>query len=476
MNDPTPRVPHRPLIWPDFVLDLQEILSELPQPVYIVGGAVRDALLHRPVKDLDLTVAQDGIGVARRIANAYQGDFYPLDKERDVGRALVQTREGRLTIDVARLRGADLMADLTDRDFTMNAMAVDLLADLDRLIDPLQGESDLREKVLRRCSPRALADDPLRGLRAVRQSVQFKLHIEVVTREDIRTQGEGLRHVSPERVRDEFMKILALSKVAGTLRVADALGLLPLIIPEIEFLKNAALPGSGIKNNWHYTLSVIENLGDILAALTPGRRDAPTSFSIGALVMQLDRYREHLSSHLQMAWPNERSHDGLLMLAALLHGVGAEQAHERGLGLRLSRAEVERLQRIVLSYRQPLDLEQLDDLAIHRFWYKNGPAGVDVCLLALANYLSKIRSAVRPETWLPALERVRLLLQAYYERHDEVVAPAPVVEGNQLMRTLNLSPGPLVGELLDYIREAQVTGEVHTLDDAIAAARAYIQR
>src|SRR5690606_38622251 len=118
MTDLTPRVPYRPLLWPNFVFDLQDALTDLAEPAYIVGGAVRDALLHRPVKDLDLTTAQDGIRLARRIANQFKGDFYPLDVERDVGRALVETRDGRLVIDVACFRGATLQDDLADRDFT----------------------------------------------------------------------------------------------------------------------------------------------------------------------------------------------------------------------------------------------------------------------------------------------------------------------------------------------------------------------
>src|SRR5690606_30534731 len=126
MGDLTPREPHRPLRWPDFVERLQDILAENAQPIYIVGGAVRDALLERQLTDLDLAVAKDAIPLARRIANALRGDFFVLDAERDVGRVLVDTPDGRFMIDVARFRGDDLLADLNDRDFTINAMAVDL--------------------------------------------------------------------------------------------------------------------------------------------------------------------------------------------------------------------------------------------------------------------------------------------------------------------------------------------------------------
>ena len=142
MAELTPHEPYRPLVWPDVVYDLQDMVADAPQPVYIVGGAVRDALLHRPVTDIDLAAASGGIALARRLANALHGDFFVLDAERDVGRTLVDTPQGRLIIDVARFRGEDLLADLSDSDFTINEMAVDLKGDLRLLIDPLCGEQD----------------------------------------------------------------------------------------------------------------------------------------------------------------------------------------------------------------------------------------------------------------------------------------------------------------------------------------------
>ncbi len=108
------------LAWSDAILDLQDLLRDDAtdaEPIYVVGGAVRDALLRRPIKDVDIAVAHGGIKLARRIANHFGGGFFPLDAERDVGRALIDTPDGRLSIDVAGFRGDSLDADLRDRDF-----------------------------------------------------------------------------------------------------------------------------------------------------------------------------------------------------------------------------------------------------------------------------------------------------------------------------------------------------------------------
>ncbi|MBO9309396.1 MAG: CCA tRNA nucleotidyltransferase, partial [Chloroflexi bacterium] len=178
------------LEYPPLVSALLPIVGEAE--VYLVGGCVRDALLRRPSHDLDLATPSDGRQLARRIANALKGDYYALDPERQVGRAIVRYDGVRYTVDVARFRGGSLEEDLRGRDFTVNAIAVPLRGDLQALIDPLNGMRDLFDKRLRRCSPEAIRDDPIRALRAIRQSVQFKLLIERETRADLRAYGAGI--------------------------------------------------------------------------------------------------------------------------------------------------------------------------------------------------------------------------------------------------------------------------------------------
>jgi tRNA nucleotidyltransferase/poly(A) polymerase len=470
MNDLAPRQPKRPLLWPDVMLDLQALLADTSEPVYVVGGAVRDAYLHRPLKDIDLTTPGNAVQLARRIANTLNGDFFVLDDARDVGRSLVDTPDGRLVIDVTHFRGADLLADLFDRDFTVNAMAVDV-RDMTRLIDPLGGEQDVEARLVRRCSAHAIADDPVRALRAVRQSVQFGMRIEAETLHDIRTYGTRLVETSPERVRDEFVKLLSLDNCASALRIADRVGLLEIIIPEVEKLHQPQEDGSDL---WQQTLVIIERLSNIMAAASYTRSDnTAASFGIGMMAIQLDHFRASLQSHFQTLWPNERPHWALLNLAILLHQT-PESADVRADALRLSSAEKERLMAVVRNLSRLSQFANPTRREIYRFWCDLGSAGVDICLLALAHYLGRAGVELDQRYWLELVERVRLLLEAYYERYEEVVAPPPLLDGNDLMAKLGLRPGPIIGELLELIRESQAAGEVHSAEEALQLAQTHL--
>ncbi len=185
------------------------------------------------------------------------------------------------------------------------------------------------------------------------------------------------------------------------------------------------------------------------------------------------------------------------MLAALLHDVGkgiitpvrdaeghlrfrdhdvagANAAAERVAALHLSKAEQDRVVLLVRQHMMPaLWLDDLNAVAIHRFWRQMGAGGIDLIFLILADYLGAFGTAYDQDRWLIAVEHAQTLLRAYFEDYDRLVAPPPLIDGRQLMRALDLAPGPLVGDLLDRIREGQVSGEIHTADEALDFARAH---
>ncbi len=453
------------LAWPDFVYDLAELLRArgLPSQLYLVGGAVRDAYLRGAIKDIDIAVAGNAIAIARRVADWLDGDIYIMDRERGVARVfLPQIDNGeRICLDFARLRGPTLAADLRDRDFTLNAMAADLLDAPETLIDPLGGAADLRQKVLRRCQPSAIPNDPIRALRAVRLSAQFKLKIEPATTADIRRYASALRQTSNERVRDEFFKLLSLDSAARALRVTEHLGLLPEIVPG-----NEATP---------LAFATVERLSALIKAISNRRSDnTAAAFGLGMLVIQFDRYRPQLQAHLNQVYGNGRRHSELLLLAALRHNAGdaAAAAAEMAAALKLTVDERRKLATALQQYRQVVKTRNWSLLEQHRFWHKLGASGIDAILLAVADVLASSGSALRQSDWLEFVEAITLLVDAYFNKFDSIVKPPPLLNGNDIRVLLGIKPGPQVGRSLKRLREAQVVGAVNTAEEA----RAFILR
>lgn len=463
MNDSSLR-----LSWPDFIFELSQLTKSIPNapPLYLVGGSVRDAYLHRAIEDIDVAVDGDAIAVARFVTDALDADIYIMDRERHVARVFVKRDDGAITIDFAKFRGARLEDDLRSRDFTINAMAADLLGNPLSLIDPLNGLSDLRQKVLRRCSPRSIAADPIRSLRAVRLSVQFDLKIHPETGADIRQHASGLSMISPERVRDEFFKLLRLEKAARGLRVLAHIGLLRQILP---FGADKAV----------VLLAVAERMAIILSAISSRRSDnTAAAFDLGMLVIQLDRFRAKLQAHLARVYGNGREHAQLLVLAASIHaldsgGAGATresdragQAAKTAKALALTVDEGRRLSLIIGNYRQIVDKPAWSKLDQHRFWHRLGDGGIDSILLAAACVLGEAGSSLRQADWLQFVERVTLLLDTFYNKYDEVVDPPPLLNGRDVQDLLGIEPGPSVGRMLTKLREAQATGAIKSVSEA----------
>ncbi len=491
--------PNRPLLWSPVV---DAVCAAIPAEAgaYLVGGVVRDAYLHRPIHDIDLATPGDGNPVARRIADALGGAYYPLDAERGVGRAIIPWEDGKIIVDVAQFRGPDLLADLRLRDFTVNALAVPVEGERARAIDPLGGMADLERKVVRRCGPESIARDPVRGLRAIRASVDFGLRIEPETLADVRAHASRLADASPERVRDEFLNLLGSAKPGAALDAAARVGLLSPVIPELDPLAEITQTAPHQYDVWRHTLQTVERLDTLLRVVGPQRdlRDA-SNIGFGAVALALGHLRSQLSEHLRMTWANDRPHRTLLLLAALLHDTGtadtrtvddqggvhfyghehASRSSASGVGarLRLSRDEIARLATVTGHHMRPhwlASAEQLSARAIYRFWRDTGPAGVDVCLLALADYLATVGPTLDQDVWVAYVETVQTLLNSYFLDYERAVAPPPLLDGRDVMRAFHLKGGPEIGAILEALREAQVSGDVRTRDDALAWVRRYL--
>ena len=489
---------------------MMQIIALLPQevPVYLVGGAIRDALLGRQSYDLDFVTQGKALKIARKLADDLGGAYFALDPMRKVARVVIKPdtkQKGNvnrtLRVDISAYQGADLYHDLMGRDFTINAMALDV-RNMTSLIDPSGGAQDLIKKHLRACTPDSFLDDPVRILRAVRFSVDLDLRIMQDTFHRMLEAVPRLTQISAERLRDELFRILVKSNAATSLRLLDKLGTLEYLLPEICRLKQVQQSPPHVMNAWEHTLEVLNRLEGILEALgiiyDP---DKASNLAMGLVVLHLGRYRQQISEHLANAINPDRPHQGLLFLASLYHDVGkpttqktnasgklqfighdqigSQMVEKRGQALKLSKLEIKRLVTIVNHHMRPSLLSHPEEKpsrkAIYRFFRDTGAAGVDICILSLADILATYGPTLPVDRWTRHLEVVRSLLDAWWEKRDDDVSPTSIVNGNDLMKALDLQSGPLVGYLLESIREAQINNEVHDRQEAINLAHKLMQ-
>jgi putative nucleotidyltransferase with HDIG domain len=406
----------------------------------------------------------------------------------------------RVELDFSLLRGDGLDADLAERDFTVNAMAVGAA---DILIDPLDGQRDLREERIQATSERAFRDDPLRLLRAARLEAELGFAIGPETEVWMRRDAPLLAHPAAERIRDEFARGLAAPGGSRFVRRLDDLELLVHVVPELESLQGVSQSYPHRFDVWRHTLTVIDVLEGVLDAIAaasvpigPQRPlDVPDA-AWGDLARMVGQFAEDVSDHLAVPVSAGRERWLLLRLGALLHDigkprtrsiddddrihfynhepVGARMAVARLRSLRFSRDEVRRVGAIVKGHLRPSHLaraEKITRRAIYRYFRATGDAGVDIVLLSLADHLATWGSNLREERWIRRLEVAELLLYHYFGRREETVAPELPVDGHDLMRELDLEPGPKVGLLLDALRESIAAGEIATREEALELAR-----
>jgi putative nucleotidyltransferase with HDIG domain len=472
---------------------LRPLLAREESPVYLVGGAVRDALLGRPNYDLDFVAATGAIGLAYRIGDALDAPAFVLDRERDVGRVVLEG-EGTM-LDFARYRGDSLLADLRARDFTINAMALPATSNNpEDLVDPAGGMEDLEAGLLRLVYPEALDDDPVRSLRAVRLATELNYTIVAHTGEAIRNAAAQLALTAVERVREELTRLLRLPGAEAGVTKLGHYSLLPVILPEIAALATVTQSPPHHEDALAHSVHVLGAVVKIEDLVRDGGR--PPDPAWHALEQSLAPYQQPLRAHLARPVDGALRGSDLLRLAALFHDTGkpatrtidgegrirffghaqqgARLARERLRALRFSNEATRHVELIVQGHMRPLLLSlspKVTRRAIYRFFRDYGPAGLDIVLLSMADFLATHRAPAPVQEWQALLTVVARLYEHYFENYEETVAPPPLVRGDELMAALGIEAGPLVGRLLQQIEEAQAAGEVTTRGEALALVR-----
>jgi poly(A) polymerase len=469
---------------------LQEHFAGEGVRAYLVGGSLRDILLGRPVRDIDLAVAADPLAVSRELAELLGGAPVPLDAERGVARVVLPANAPITNIDLTPLHG-DIESDLARRDFTVDAMAVPLdgLGGAPKLIDPCDGEGDLERRLVRAADDDVFRDDGLRLLRGIRLCAELGFSLEESTAARMRRDAGHLRSAAPERQRDELARMLATARAGEALRRLDEIGLLDIVFPEVTAARGVEQPKEHYWNVFDHALETVAAFDWMLGREPPAQRRQAAYWR--ELWQQLGWY-PGLRDHFDEEVVEGRSWAVLLKLAGLLHDVskpetrapdktgrirffghaklGAEKAGRVMRRLRFSGREAKLVALMVREHLRPMQLANQGPptrRALYRYFRDTGDAAVDVLLLTLADHCAARGPRMRLDGWRNHITYVRYILA---RRHlDETLAAPPrLLTGNDVMQTLGVGPGPAVGRILAAVAEAQGAGEIATREEALA--------
>ena len=458
-----------------------------------MGGTVRDRLMGRDANgDVDLAVRGEAVALGRELAQELGGSLAPLSVPRGMMRVVLpigpdQHQGQGSSIDLSGYSGS-IEEDLGRRDFTINAMAVPLAcwssADFgERVIDPSGGRRDLFRKAICALNSGVFADDPGRLLRAVRLSGELSFRIEPGTVRQLMADSRLLQLVSPDRVRDEFLKILAPVGARARIEALDHLGLLEHIIPELMATKGVDQPRMHYWDVWGHSLHTVQGVEGV----TGGHQNSPV-FSCVPWTPETEAYFAQVVS-------DGHSRRTILKLAALLHDIakpqtktlepdgrtrffghseqGAEVAQRRLGNLRISNRGATMVSRMVLHHLRPTgmsnDGEWPTSRAIYRYFRDTDDVAIDTLYLALADYLGAKGPELAHPEWLEHAKMIAHILDMG-SREPVAVNTVRLVNGHDLMSRFQLQPGPHIGALLDAVEEARASGEIETQEQALELA------
>jgi putative nucleotidyltransferase with HDIG domain len=432
-----------------------------------VGGALRDELLGREVTDIDIAVEGDPEAAARALAKEVRGPVFRLSEA--FGAWRVVDRHGGRIYDFAPLQGETIEEDLARRDFTINAMA--RARGDDELIDPLGGRADIQSRTLRVIGNQSYESDPLRPLRLARFAAELGFSPDPDTERLTAEAAARVPEASGERVFAELRRLVMAEGAVEGLALADRLGLLHAVLPELADLHNVEQSHFHHKDVYGHTLEVLERLiereaeatGELREVLDEPLADELTrgeALRFGALLHDIGKPATY---HVRA--------DGRVTF--LGHDrVGEEMVREVCRRLRTS----ERLSRFLgavtrhhlvlgfLVHERPLDRR-----AVYRYLTRTSPVEVEVTLLSCAD-----RLATRGENAERAidahLELARELMAAALEWR-RTGPPRLPIKGDELAREAGIEPGPELGRVLEELREAAYAGEIENRDDAVELAR-----
>lgn len=440
---------------------ISNVGNEIGQDAFVIGGYVRDQLLNRETKDIDIVAIGSGIDFAKKTAKKLKSS--PIKVFKSFGTAMIIVDDIEVQFVGARkesyrsnsrnpkVETGTFEEDQKRRDFTINALAISLNSkDYGQLIDPFNGLNDLKNKILKTpLDPNlTFSDDPLRMMRAIRFSSQLNFKIEKETLNAISKNADRIKIVAQERITEELNKIILSNRPSSGFKLLEETGLLKIIFPEFQLLKGIEnINGKSHKDNFYHTLKVLDNI---------------LPFSNGNLWLRWSALLHDIAKpntkrfNPTQGWTFHGHEDkGARMVPSIF----------RKLKLPLDN-KMKYVQKLVLLHLRPISLtnESITDSALRRLLFEAGDELEDLMTLCKSDITSKNKE--KKIKYLNRFENVKKKLRDLEDR-DKIKNWQPPIDGKEIMNTFNIKPCKEVGILKESIKNAILDGIIkNSYEDA----------
>lgn len=445
----------------------------------MAGGVVRDLILKKEMRDIDLTVSSRCLEFSEEFSKIVNGTYVLLDKETKASRVVIAHHN----LDFTEFRGKDIREDLSRRDFSINAIAISFSDVMENrvltLLDPFRGVRDIDCGLIRALSEKNITDDPLRMLRAYRLAATYNFRIDEDTEKYIRWNVGRLAEISEERITTELNRIFSVDRCYPWIERMAKTGLLAYIFPEMDDTRGVIQDGAHHLDVYGHSLLTLKYLEDVL--------NNPQEY-----------FKTYLDSIL--VYVRSTKVKVLLKWAALFHDLGKPSVkqinpqgkitfyHHERIGsdtflrmaqrLKLSKADTHFIKKIIFLHMRPLHIMRpfiqsvLTPKGIRRFIRQADGDLIGIFTVAMADSLAG-EGPLKP---LDAEERLANLFDVVYgyfkQRYEPIKIHPRLVTGKDLIEELHLAPGPVFGNLLREVEDAYMDGVVSTREEAIEWLRA----